>query len=72
MTLRLLLPAALVAFFATPPIDVVSAPDPPEWDAELRRRHGLSEIQRASRDNLIEFRRRRQLTAACGFKKVTR
>jgi len=28
---------------STPPIDVLSPPDPPEWDRELRRMQGLTE-----------------------------
>ena len=64
--MKLLLPAALVNWFRNPPpvIDAISLPDRPEWERELNLRHGLSEIQRGTQDNLLHFRRR-QLEACC-------
>jgi hypothetical protein len=66
MRLRLRLPSWLVR----PPsvVDTI-APLPPEWDGELTRQHGVSEIMRGSRENLLEFQRRSQLESACDSNK---
>jgi len=49
----------LLSFFrSVPPIDVLSPPDPPEWDRELRRLPGLVEIHSCKADNLVFFSQR--------------
>ena len=55
MTLHL--PAALVNLFrsAPAPIDVLAPPDRPEWEKELIRLRGLTEIHRCKFDNLVFY-----------------
>jgi len=56
VTLRLLLPSVLVRFFCPPaPIDTISPPDRPEWEKELIRLRGLTEIHRCKFDNLVFY-----------------
>ena len=42
----------LLTLLDTPPIDVLSPPDPPEWDKELLRRHGVNEIITTTREDV--------------------
>ena len=53
MNLRVLLPSALVRVFCPPaPIDVLAPPDRPEWEKELARHRGLSEIVNTTREDV--------------------
>ena len=54
MTLRLSLPSALVSWFRHVPSvpDVVAPPDRPEWEKELARHRGISEIVNTTREDV--------------------
>jgi hypothetical protein len=65
--MRITLPRALRRlwiFLNTAPIDVIS-PEFHDVPRETQLLRGLSAIQAGSRDNVIEFQRRRELTACC-------
>ncbi len=57
MSLRLHLPAALWRWLTDPPpvVDVIAPPDRPEWDRELRKLQGLTEIHRCTLSNVVFY-----------------
>ncbi len=61
MIFRFRLTSAMLAFFSTPVVDVIDPPAPVDDLQDVMRRHGISEIHKATEDNLLHFTSARSL-----------